>query len=138
MSLAQSVSKMRKIRDPGNINSNRSRKKESFFLEDSGGFNKDATVDNLLDLVKNSEHWKKAIFDIAPGSVYKYHVEAMFLQLIAAQLISAEIESGKLVWKVSRDKEKRNAFPPYRWKDTKNWDGIYLRDEGKERKYKIN
>ena len=59
-----------------------------------------------------------------------------FLQLIAAQLISAEKVKGKLTWVVCRKKTKA-PYPPLRWKDEKNWDGVYLDPEGTQRRYKV-
>ncbi len=100
------------------------------FLKNNGKLPFDATYNNLVGLVWKDDYWTKEIFGIA--SVYKYHVEAMFLQLIAARLVAAEMFEGKLCWVVCREKGK-SRYPPHRFDDDKNWDGIYLRDDPKNK-----
>ena len=69
------------------------------------------------------EHWIHAIFDQPVSKVCKYNVEAMFLQLIAANLISINTEEAFVV---SRDSTSVHAFPPFRYEHNYNWVGIRL------------
>lgn len=66
------------------------------FFQRCEGIPCDATLDNLMKLVWKEEHWIHSIFDRAMSTVNKYNVEAMFLQLIAAELISLQQRDGKL------------------------------------------
>ena len=94
-------------------------------------------VGTMLSLVWKQEHWIHAIFDRAMSGVYKYHVEAMFLQLISAELLTLQDRDGKLKWTVARDTTSNAIFPPFRYECDTNWDGIVLQDAKKPRRHKI-
>ncbi len=81
---------------------------------------------------KDGDYWIRAIFDLKQGSINKFNVEAMFLQLIAARIIAAENWKGKLSWVVCREERAGDClFPPFRWKDHSNWSGIRLMSENR-------
>ena len=91
------------------------------FLDNVGEFPCDATLGKIMDLVTTSEYWTEAIFNVKCNTLRKNHYEAMFLQLIAAELIRAESWRGNLSWVICREKETEDEiFPPYRYKDAKN------------------
>ena len=89
-----------------------------------------------MTLVWKNEHWTKAIFDLAPGSVYKYHVEAMFLQLRAANLLSIHVIEGTLKWVVARQ-NKKCRYPPHNWKLDECWNGVWLQDSKAKRRHNV-
>ena len=74
-----------------------------------------------------------AIFDKKSG-VCKYNVEAMFLQLIAAGFLGAELVRGHLMW-VFKNIDEDAAFLTKAYKIDAKWYGIHLAD-GKEKKTK--
>ena len=89
------------------------------------------TYDKLMNLVWKDDFYKKAIFDLK--SVNKYHVEGMFLQLIAARLIGIEPWKGELRWVICREAKSQNGrHPPYKWKNDDNWAGMTLFDENRK------
>ena len=48
------------------------------------------TVDKVMSMVSASEFLTRAIFDVQCSTLYKFHHEAMYLQLIAAGPIGIE------------------------------------------------
>jgi len=61
----------------------------------------------------------------------------MFLQLIAAKLISIERRHGRLSWILSKEKSDM-AFPPYSYGNDACWIGINLMANEKKRQYALN
>jgi superfamily II DNA helicase RecQ len=97
------------------------------FFDTVGDFPLKPTYDSIMGLVWKDDFYTRAIFDLKVGSVNKFHVEAMFLQLVAARLIAVEPWKGQLRWVVCREAKSRNGngrYPPYRWKNDANWEGI--------------
>ena len=66
----------------------------------------------------------------------KHHIEAFFLQLIAADLIAAKKYKGILSWIVCREQINTYVFQ-MKYKSDSNWKGINLHPSDKKRKYKI-
>ena len=100
------------------------------FLENEDGLPCEATYDNLIGLVYKNEHWTKEIFDVKVSSVPKFSIEAMFLQLIAANLLSVDVIKGKLMWIVSRQNIK-GRYPPHNWKLDTSWISVWLQSKTK-------
>lgn len=106
------------------------------FFECAGGMPCPANYDNIMQHVWRNEHWTKAIFDLALGSVHKYHVEAMFLQLIAVSFIAVQKYKGEMCWVICREK-KKGMYPPFRWKNDDNWLGLYLQNPSSKRRWNV-
>ena len=96
------------------------------------GFPMPATIDNLMTQVWNQSHFMIAIFDKKSG-VCKYNVEAMFLQLIAAGFLGAELVRGHLMW-VFKNIDEDAAFLTKAYKIDAKWYGIHLADGKKKDK----
>ena len=95
------------------------------FLQRSDGLRGGATVDGLLALVWKNDYWTPRIFDQKQYLLSKYHIEAMFLQLIAARFISAHCVDNELHWVVERD-NTGEEYPPYRYTRDSSWIGVNL------------
>ena len=63
-------------------------------------------------------------------------VEGMFLQLITAGLIGADVVDGVLKWIVCRE-AKKCKYPPHCWQNDKYWNGINLFPESHKWRYKL-
>ena len=82
-------------------------------------------MEGLLSLVWKNEHWTQAIVDLKLCQTKKYHIEAMFLQLLAAQFISAEVIDKELRWTIGRE-DTMEKYPPFTCTNETNWLGIHL------------
>lgn len=98
-----------------------------------------ATLDNIFNLVCGQPYWIKAIFDRAPGTIYKYNIESFLLQLIAVGIISAVRRGDQLHWILVCDVVKVDGceikIPMYEKDET--WDGMNLVKPTATRKYKL-
>ena len=68
------------------------------FIQLEDGLHSLAVDDALIDLVRKNEHWTDKIFKMKVCGTRKYQVKAIFLQLIAAHMISAVMSEKKLRW----------------------------------------
>ena len=100
------------------------------FFQNSDDLPRDTTVGKLATVWKN-EHWINAIFDLIPGSVCKYYVEAMVLQLIAPQLLSIADRNGTSKWLKTRESSSKRAYPPFLYMNDSNWNEVNLIDPSK-------
>ena len=66
------------------------------FIQLEDGLRSLATADALINLVCKNEQWTDKIFNMKVHGTRKYQVEAVFLQLIAAQMILAVTNEKKL------------------------------------------
>ena len=99
-------------------------------------FPMDATVDNLFQLLWKIKHWTKAIFDRGFSMVLKSHVEAFFLQLIAAGFMAAKRINGNMNWVICREKINEYTDRLVYENDSK-WHGNHLLPTTRVRKYPI-
>lgn len=111
-----------------------SREGLTLFFRRETDLGKKATYDNLVNLVWNNDTWIEQIFDKKRGSICKYNVEAMFLQLIAADILDAKPRNDELKWVLSR--QTSSVVSPFNYELDANWSGIDVIDP-KKRKHKI-
>ena len=64
-------------------------------------------------------------------------MEALFLQLIAAKLISIERRHSKPMWTITKQMLTK-AFPPFYYENDISWVGIYLVPPNKNRQYALD
>jgi len=107
------------------------------FFQNSDDLPCEATAVKLIGTVWKNDHWIKAIFDLAPGSVCKYNVEAMFLQLIATRLLSIVCINGNFKWIKTRETSSTKAYPPFLYTNDSNWNGVNLIDPTKNRRHNV-
>ena len=100
------------------------------------GFPCKGTIDNLIKKIWTQPHWIFAIFDRAQSSIYKYHVEALLCQLIAAKLIGTEWKDNQIYWILTKE-DNTMAFPDYVYEDVANWQGINVYDRNTTRMYPL-
>ena len=74
-------------------------------------------------IFSDNEMWIVQIFDKKKHSIRKYNVEAMFLQLIAADIIGIEKNNNTLMWTISR---QGDYYSPPRYCMDECWSGIDL------------
>jgi len=106
----------------------------SIFFRRETNICQEATYDNLIKLVWDNETWIEQIFDKKKGTINKYNVEAMLLQLIAADILDARRYRGIFKWTLAR--ESNSATSPFNYEKESVWCGINLISEQK-RKYKL-
>ena len=106
-----------------------------FFRRETGLGQGSATYDNLVKLVWDNDTWIEQIFDKKKSSIYKYNVEAMFLQLIAADIIDAKPVRGELKWVLSR--QAASVVSAFKYEVDANWSGITILDPTKTRNHKL-
>ena len=112
------------------------------WLEDNSGcFPMKATAASLYDLLWKKEKWTEAIFDVKVSTLLKYNVEAFFLQLIAAGMLSADrvcIGRGEfdLMWTLPHEEVGVRSVKCYRMK--KYWAGLNLHKPTDRRTYDHN
>ena len=103
------------------------------FLENEGRL---VSCQGIYNNVYKNDHWTKEIFDLKVSTVAKFHVEAMFLQLIAAGILGTEVRDGRLFWSVIRQNVKGH-YPPHNWKLDDSWIGVWLYNDSDKRKYNV-
>ena len=96
-----------------------------------------ATFDNIVEKVWNKEHCVLAIFDRVQSGIRKYNVEAMILQLNAAQLIGIKRRGDQLEWHIRR-KFGGNGLPMFSYEDEECWSGVRLESADKPRNHKLS
>ena len=92
-------------------------------------------ADNLISTVWNQPHLITS-FDKKTG-VCKYNVEAIFLQISGASMVSVEVIAPELVL-VIRNEEHDGPFKSKAYKVDVNWHGINITDETKKRQHTIH
>ena len=109
----------------------------TMFLEREDGLRGPASVGTLVSLVWKNPFWTTTIFDVKMYKTAKYHIEAMFLQLIAAQFLVAVAVDGELHWKIGQENTTAQ-YPPFRYRATKNWAGVHLLPEDHVREHALS
>ena len=107
------------------------------FFQNSDDLLCDATSAKLIGTVWKNDHWIKAIFDLAPGTVCKYNVEAMFLQLIATRLLSIVCINGSFKWTKTRESSSKQAYSPFLYTNDSNWNGVNMINTSKSRRHNV-
>ena len=88
----------------------------------------DEFCNNLVDLVWKSKKTVLALFDRARNStIAKHHVHCLFLQLIAADIISLKVTSAETVmWKISREQLPGRPTSTEKYNNLANWYGVHV------------
>ena len=107
-----------------------------------------ATVDDLTDTIYKKEEICKRIFDAPYSKVYKYHIEAFLLQLIATGIIGTytkqigRTNEKELVWRLPRQSvcvdatsNPKRFVTKWAYEIDDNWSGIRLVKEGTKHRY---
>ena len=95
-------------------------------------FPMDPNVDNLFKLLWKVKHWTVAIFDVAVSNVRKSHIEAFFLQMIAAGFIAVQRKSGSMKWVVCREPTNRYSDRLV-YENIDRWSNVHTYPEGRTR-----
>ena len=86
-----------------------SKKGLTLWFRYAGAFPCDATYDLLMHSIWNQPEWMKAVFDVQQGTAQKKHVEALFLQLIASQMIELKWINNIMTWVMGRSPDPEDS-----------------------------
>ena len=89
-------------------------------------------MDNLYTLLWKVKHWTVAIFVVAVSKIRKSHIEAFFLQMIAAGFIAAQRKSGTMTWVMCR--EPINGYSDRLvYENIERWSNVHMYPKGRTR-----
>ena len=91
----------------------------------------------ISDALWGNNYWMERIFDRAAGGLYRKHMDALFLSLIAAEIIVSKKRQGKLTWALARDTvpgDDRGGGPKFL--NDELWSGMHLHPSDRKRKRK--
>ena len=99
-------------------------------------FPMDSNENNLYKLLWKVKHWTVAIFDVAVSNIRKSHIQAFFLQMIAAGFIASQRKSGTMKWVVCR--EHINGYSDRLvYENIERWSNVHTYPEGRTRSNKM-